>query len=53
MTERYDAEAYNRAHDADAAPVQADAGAAATVRLNRRQFLAAGLADDHRKRFAG
>jgi 5-methylthioadenosine/S-adenosylhomocysteine deaminase len=44
MTARYDAEAYTRAHDADAAPAEADAGAAATVRLNRRQFLAAGMA---------
>jgi len=44
MTARYDAEEYTRAHDADAAPAEGDTGAAARVRLNRRQFLAAGMA---------
>jgi len=33
-----------RASDADAAPADADAGRSAAARLNRRQFLAAGMA---------
>ena len=44
MTARNVAEEHARAHDADAAGVEARAGKPATARLNRRQFLAAGMA---------
>lgn len=44
MTARHDADEHTRADDAGADPAEADAGRSATARLNRRQFLAAGMA---------